>query len=547
MKKLLYLISLVLIIGVIITGCNVNSNDANVTGENDFRSLEATVDGGELVTVKSGDVLEIRFDVPVLPSPDNDMFFIFANGSTVTGYFTTITEMFDGDTLIGTYTEGWSQITSRWVTADSLSTIGTPQVIDFSSLLYGSIDGLTRMTITGDNSITFDTEAVQGKFGRATSSTSWYSDPVEARILSVTVNTLFSEMDSRFGPKTITVDHQTGKKWLDLNLTTNRSYDEIIVETSPGGEFEGFRHATSEEVLELFSNAVFYLDAWTPQNYNAFNFLVAFIGISYEIPGFPSMWGMTGDTTGTPPNVRVGLGVASKEDRPENLTYKMGLATYYPDNTRADTRYETSGHWLIAFDNNIPIADAGPDQNVIVGDLIQLNGFATDPDGDLIDSWSWTIESAPVGSGAYFDDPLSQTPIFTTDLPGEYVLSLVVNDGVMDSAPATTTITAVTIQDAAVDELMASVDTINGIDPSVLKNKNMSNALTNKINAALELIDQELYQEALDKLQHDILGKTNGCAEIGSPDKNDWITNCDDQGEVYSFILEAIELVSRLL
>ena len=35
--------------GVIITGCNVTSNDANVTGESDFRALGATVDGADTV------------------------------------------------------------------------------------------------------------------------------------------------------------------------------------------------------------------------------------------------------------------------------------------------------------------------------------------------------------------------------------------------------------------------------------------------------------------------------------------------------------------
>ncbi len=32
-----------------------------------------------------------------------------------------------------------------------------------------------------------------------------------------------------------------------------------------------------------------------------------------------------------------------------------------------------------------------------------------------------------------------------------------------------------------------------------------------------------LYSEALNKLQNDILKKTNGSAETGEPDRNDWI------------------------
>ncbi len=56
----------------------------------------------ELVTVTSGDVLEIRFDVPVLPSPDapsfdTDVFHIFATESTSTGYFEAVTDIFIKD------------------------------------------------------------------------------------------------------------------------------------------------------------------------------------------------------------------------------------------------------------------------------------------------------------------------------------------------------------------------------------------------------------------------------------------------------------------
>jgi hypothetical protein len=74
----------------------------------------------------------------------------------------------------------------------------------------------------------------------------------------------------------------------------------------------------------------------------------------------------------------------------------------------------------------------------------------------------------------------------------------------------------------------------------------MANTLTNKINAAIQMIDQGLYQDALDKLTNDILGKTDGCAITGAPDKNDWITNCTSQGQVYPLIIEAINLL-RLL
>ena len=61
------------------------------------------------------------------------------------------------------------------------------------------------------------------------------------------------------------------------------------------------------------------------------------------------------------------------------------------------------------------------------------------------------------------------------------------------------------------------------------------------------MIDTELYEDALDKLERDILAKTDGCAEIGAVDKNDWIVTCEEQGKVYGLVMETIEYVRSLL
>ena len=50
----------------------------------------------------------------------------------------------------------------------------------------------------------------------------------------------------------ITVDPLTGLEWLDLTVTMGRSFDDIVGldgtdELGPGGDFEGFRHATAAE------------------------------------------------------------------------------------------------------------------------------------------------------------------------------------------------------------------------------------------------------------------------------------------------------------
>jgi len=94
--------------------------------------------------------------------------------------------------------------------------------------------------------------------------------------------------------------------------------------------------------------------------------------------------------------------------------------------------------------NSPPVADAGVGQNIYLGQTALLDGSASsDPDGDPIVSYTWTFDSAPTGSA--FAAPgttlTGVSPSFTPDLIGDYMLSLVVNDGVLNSAAATVLVT----------------------------------------------------------------------------------------------------------
>jgi len=97
---------------------------------------------------------------------------------------------------------------------------------------------------------------------------------------------------------------------------------------------------------------------------------------------------------------------------------------------------------VIAGENQIPVADAGADQSVFVGDPVQLDGTgSSDPDGDPL-SYAWSFASQPAGSTASLDDPAGATPSFTPDAPGDYVIELVVSDGFDPSAPDSVTVSA---------------------------------------------------------------------------------------------------------
>lgn len=95
-----------------------------------------------------------------------------------------------------------------------------------------------------------------------------------------------------------------------------------------------------------------------------------------------------------------------------------------------------------AVSNSAPVADAGQDQNVAVGNLVALDGSASsDTDGDSL-TYSWTLTSAPAGSSSTLNNATSVSPNFTPDTAGAYEVSLIVNDGTTNSASDSLTITA---------------------------------------------------------------------------------------------------------
>lgn len=96
-----------------------------------------------------------------------------------------------------------------------------------------------------------------------------------------------------------------------------------------------------------------------------------------------------------------------------------------------------------ATSNTAPVANAGTNQTVVAGTVVTLNGSGTDINGDTL-SYSWTFTSKPDGSGAALSSTTVPKPTFTADVAGAYVLSLIVNDGKVNSAASATTITATT-------------------------------------------------------------------------------------------------------
>jgi len=92
--------------------------------------------------------------------------------------------------------------------------------------------------------------------------------------------------------------------------------------------------------------------------------------------------------------------------------------------------------------NTPPSADAGTDQAVTVGDTVRLDGSASsDADNDPL-TYAWSFTAMPVGSRAVLSDATAVAPSFTADVAGTYIVTLVVNDGSVESAPHSVNVTA---------------------------------------------------------------------------------------------------------
>ena len=136
--------------------------------------------------------------------------------------------------------------------------------------------------------------------------------------------------------------------------------------------------------------------------------------------------------------------------------------------------------------NNAPVAVAGPDQNVLVGATVELDGSGSvDTDGDLL-TYSWSITSKPAGSTAQLsytdgvaDDP---APTFVADVAGVYVIGLVVGDGKTSTTPASVTVTAalgnVPPVASAGDDVSTVVGTTVNLSGALSSDANVGDTLT---------------------------------------------------------------------
>ncbi len=124
---------------------------------------------------------------------------------------------------------------------------------------------------------------------------------------------------------------------------------------------------------------------------------------------------------------------------------------------------EDSVEDIVAIDATKPVANAGENLKISTGASVTLDGSASNDPVGLPLSFSWSFQTKPTNSLAIFDEPESATPTFIADLDGSYLLSLVVNNGFVDSEEDVVTVIATTapVANAGVDQSVSTAETVS--------------------------------------------------------------------------------------
>jgi len=159
---------------------------------------------------------------------------------------------------------------------------------------------------------------------------------------STTSAVLQSVSDPTYGPGSITRDTDTGLEWLDLTNSYNQTFVYVASQFGPGGAYEGFRHARSDEVRLYWEHGGISVGTgWSSANYTPCSSVQLMVGHSEPSPGF---WQSVGFTVESPqPDYR-------------NLAYINSNANSRPSEGAAESSgaYDADshsapdlGHWLV--------------------------------------------------------------------------------------------------------------------------------------------------------------------------------------------------------
>lgn len=162
---------------------------------------------------------------------------------------------------------------------------------------------------------------------------------------------LVSTDNASWGADSITLDTNTGMRWLDINHSLNFSYNQIRAEMLDGGLFQGFRYATQGEVEALAINSgIVHINSRSADNIDPALNLMDFVGFTRNTRNNPEIFGMTGSVSAG----AVGSGVLDH-------LFSNGLPVYdvsvLGPSYGMDFNSNSVGNWLVS-STEVPLPSA---------------------------------------------------------------------------------------------------------------------------------------------------------------------------------------------
>ncbi|MDR3459358.1 MAG: hypothetical protein P4N60_18165 [Verrucomicrobiae bacterium] len=130
--------------------------------------------------------------------------------------------------------------------------------------------------------------------------------------------TLVQATDPSFGVNSLTTDTATGLTWLDLTASTGLSYQQVLAATLPGGIYSGFRYATAQEVVSLYTDAGIPGAGFYPASNPAIASFLSLVGATSLDSGHPETFGLSATSDGPGSQFVPGI----------DFFYNSGIPTY---------------------------------------------------------------------------------------------------------------------------------------------------------------------------------------------------------------------------
>jgi hypothetical protein len=140
-----------------------------------------------------------------------------------------------------------------------------------------------------------------------------------------------------------TCHHPSGLEFLNLTEGYGTTYDDMLLELQPGGQYSDYRYATEAEITALFEDADIQAvgsNSFTAANWTPVNALIDLVGQTL----------LCGPPTCTN-NYRIGTGFTAD---PVGQTRQIAVLQADVDNSRAAAYFSntsavatTYGHWLV--------------------------------------------------------------------------------------------------------------------------------------------------------------------------------------------------------